>query len=105
MNKDEILKKAQTKKPHQLDEMELDILLKSNSVGLIVGLIICLIMMVIKIYFDQPFQDIYAVYSSIICGQYLYKWFRQKEKYLLFCGFLWGLTALLLFIVYLMKIL
>lgn len=105
MDKDKILKKAQKKKPNQLDEMEMDILLKGNHVGLIVGLVLCLIIMLIKIYLDEPYQDIYCIYCSIICGQYMYKWFRQKERFMLVCGLLWGLTALLLFIVYLMKIL
>lgn len=105
MTNDEILKKAQLKKPNQLDEMELDILQKSSHWGMIVGLTVCLILMGIKIYFNQPYQDIYAVYCSMLCGQFLYKWFRQKEKYMLFCGVLWGFTASLLFIVYLMKIL
>ncbi len=104
MNKEEILKKAQNKKHNKLDEMEMDILLRSNHIGLIVGLIVCLITMAIKIYFNQPYQDIYSIYCSIICAQYVYKWIRQREKSSLFCALLWGLTTILLFVVYIMKI-
>ncbi len=104
MNKDEVLKKAQNKKHNKLDEMEVDILLRSNHVGLIVGLIACLLVMAINIYFDQPYQDIYAIYCSIICAQYVYKWIRQREKASLFCAILWGFTSVLLYVVYFMKI-
>ncbi len=104
MDKEEILKKAQSKKHRRLDEMEMDILLRSNHVGLIVGLIACLLVMAIKIYFSQPYQDIYAIYCSIFCAQYAYKWIRQREKALLHCALLWGLTSVLLFTVYFMKL-
>ncbi len=104
MNKEEILKKAQSKKRNSLDEMEMDILLRSNHVGLLVGLIACLIVMAINIYFDQPYQDIYAIYCAIVCAQYVYKWIRQREKTPLFCAVLWGFTSILLFVVYFMKI-
>ncbi len=104
MNKEEVLKKAQSKKRNKLDEMEMDILLRSNRIGLIVGLIACLLVMAIKIYFGQPYQDIYAIYSSIIGAQNIYMWIRQREKNFLFYALLWGLVSVLLFIVYLMKI-
>ncbi len=104
MTKEEVLRKVQNQKRNKPDEMAVDILLKSNHVGLIVGLIACLLVMGVKMYFGQPYQDIYAIYSAIFCGQYLYKWFRQKEKFLLFCGILWGFTAVLLFIVYFLMI-
>lgn len=56
----------------------------------------------IKIYFDQPYQDIYAVFCSTLCGQYLYKGFRLKNHPMLLIGALWGLTTLLLLIGYFM---
>lgn len=80
MTKDEILKKAQMQGPNQLDEMQLDILQKSNSIGMLVGVLVCLGLMVVKIMCDQPYQDVYAVYCAIICGQYMYRWTRQREK-------------------------
>lgn len=104
MDKEEVLKKAQSKKRNSLDEMEMDILLRSNHIGLLVGLIACLIVMAINIYFDQPYQDIYGIYCSIVCAQYVYKWRRQREKTALFYAILWGFTSVLLFVVYFMKI-
>lgn len=102
MNKEEVLKKAQNKKCNKLDEMEVDILLRGNYVGLIMGVVLCLIIMVIKIYLDQPYQDIYSVVSSILCGQYLYKGFRLKDKFIIFIGAIWGISSLILLISYLM---
>lgn len=105
MTKDEILKKAQKRNASQLDEMELDILQKSSGVGMLVGVLVCLGLMVAKVMCDQPYQDVYAVYCAIICGQYMYKWARQKEKKLLFFGLTWGTCAVVLLISYLTKIL
>ena len=73
MNKEEILKKAQSRKPNQMDEMELDILQKSSTIGMTVGLIMCVVLMIINIYCNQPYQDVYSVFCSILCGQYMYK--------------------------------
>ena len=39
MNREEVLKKVQNRKPNQMDEMELDILQKSSTIGMTVGLI------------------------------------------------------------------
>lgn len=99
MNKEKILSKAQNK-GKKLDEMEVDIMLRSNHVGLIVGLIVCVIIMGVKLYLDQPYQDIYAVFCSILCGQYLYKWVRLKDKNMLFVGIVWGITTTILLIGY-----
>lgn len=101
--KEEILKKAQDRKPYQMDEMELDILQKSSHVGMLAGLFACLALMAVKLLKDQPIQDVYAVFCSVLCGQYLYKWVRQKQKSMLFYGLLWGGVALLLFGVYVVK--
>lgn len=105
MNREEILKKAQKRKPNQMDEMELDILQKSSNVGMIVGLIICLVLMIIKIFCNHPYEDVYSVSCAILCSQYIYRWVRQKEKFTLFCGIAWGVVTVLLFIMYLTKIL
>ena len=50
MNKEEILKKAQSRKPNQMDEMEMDIFQKSSYIGMTVGLIMCVVLMIINIY-------------------------------------------------------
>ena len=50
MNREEVLKKVQNRKPNQMDEMELDILQKSSTIGMTVGLIMCVALMIINIY-------------------------------------------------------
>ena len=94
MNKEEILKKAQSRKPNQMDEMEMDIFQKSSYIGMTVGLIMCVVLMIINIYCNQPYQDVYSVFCSILCGQYMYRWIRQKDKFTLFCGICWGFVAI-----------
>ena len=66
MNKEEILKKAQSRKPNQMDEMEMDIFQKSSYIGMTVGLIMCVVLMIINIYCNQPYQDVYSVFCSIL---------------------------------------
>lgn len=105
MTKDEILKKAQIQNPNQMDEMELDIQQKSGYWGMIVGLIICLILMLIKMNYNLPYQDLYAVYASVFCGQYVYKWVRQRQKSAFFFGLFWGASAVINLIDYLSAIL
>lgn len=104
MTKEEILAKAQSKKPNTPDEMEFDIMLKSNRLGLIVGLFGCIIVMFVKMYFKLPYQDVYAILCSIFCTQNLYNWHRLKQKHMLFCGICWGLAAVLLFAVFIMSL-
>ncbi len=104
MTKQEVLEKAQKKKPNQMDEMEFDILLKSNRIGLLAGIIVCMILMFIKMYLKLPYQDIYSIICFILSAQLLYKWHRQKDKNMLFCGVILGIAALLLFTGYLITI-
>lgn len=104
MDKEEVLKRAQQKNSKQLDEMELDILQKGGNIGKLVALLVCALFMVIKVIFHQPYQDVYSVYCSILCGQYLYQWFRQRNKNDLFFGLTWGLVAVLLFVAYVLNI-
>lgn len=101
MNKEEALKKVQRRKNNRIDEMDL---LQESSYGIIAGAVICLVLICIKAFYNQPIQDVFSVYCFIFCGQYMYKWFHQKEKTALFSGIIWGLVAIFLFIVYISKI-
>ncbi len=105
MTKDEILKKAQMERPNLPDEMEQDIMQKSSHWGMIVGIIVCLILMVIKMYLNLPYHDLFAVYSSVFCGQYVYKWIRQRDKFPLVCGVFWGASAAINLLTYFSEIL
>lgn len=100
MNKEEDLKKSQSKKRNKLDER--DILLKSHHIGLIAGLILCLIIVSIKIYLKQPHQDMLSVFCSILCGQYLYKGIRLKNVLQMILGMIWGIMSLAWVIEYFM---
>lgn len=104
MDKEEILKRAQNRKPHQMDEMELAMLQKSSHIGMIVGLFLCVILMIIKMSINQPWQDVYAVFCAMMCGQYIYRWFQQREKFVLFCGILWGISTCALLIAYILNL-
>ncbi len=100
MDKQDVLKKAQSQKRGKLDEMEVDILLRSNHVGLITASILCLVIMGIKMYLKQPYQDVYSVFCAVLCGQCLYKGIRLKNTSQTIFGALWGISALLLIIGY-----
>lgn len=102
MNREEVLRKVQNQKSNKMDEMEMDIMLRGNHVGLIVGLVTCLIIMGIKLLLDQPYQDVYSVFSSILCGQLLYKGVRLKDKVSIIIGVVWGVVSVLLIIGYFM---
>ena len=104
MDKEEVLQRAQQKNSKQLDEMELDILQKGGNIGKLVALLVCALFMVVKVIFHQPYQDVYSVYCSVLCGQYLYQWYRQRDKNSLFLGLTWGIAAVLLFVAYVLNI-
>lgn len=104
MNKEEVLRRAQNKDSHKLDEMELDILNKGCKVGVLAGLIACLITMIAKMIADVPYYDVYAIYCFIMSGQWFYKWIRLKKNSNLCYGILWFGVAAGLFIGYLTEI-
>lgn len=104
MNKDEVLKRAQHRSPYQMDEMEQDILQKGCRLGILFGLIVCLVLMGIKCAAGLPFSDVYSVYCFIMSGLYLYRWLRLKNRRDLAVTFLWGTVALVLCISYIVRI-
>lgn len=104
MKKEEVLLRAQSRKENEMDEMELDILNKGYRTGFLIGLVICLLIMGVKIMADAPYQDIFAVYSFMIGGQWIYKWVRLKEKHDLALGILWLLTGGVLLLGYLTEL-
>lgn len=104
MNKEEILRRAQDKKPNKMDEMELDILNKGCRAGVIVGLAACLIVMIAKMIADVPYYDVYAIYCFMTGGLWCYKWLRLKKKSDLFYAILWGGVAMGFLVGYLVEI-
>ena len=71
MNKEEILKKAKRTKASDLDEMEMQIMLKANRLAVIAGFIICIILMTVKMIAGQPYYDC-LLYTSIITFPFLF---------------------------------
>ena len=67
MQKDEILEKAKKKNENDLDEMEMQIMLKANQFAVISSFIICIVLMVIKILANQPYYDVYGIVCMIMC--------------------------------------
>lgn len=104
MNKDEILRRAQDRKSNKMDEMEQDILNRGCKVGLLVGIVACLIAMAVKIMAGVPYSDVYAIYCFMAGGQWFYKWVRLKRKNDFCYGVLWCGLAVGLFISYLTEI-
>lgn len=104
MDREEVLRRVQYKKPNKLDEMELDILNRGCKVGVLTGGVACIIMMITKIMAGVPYHDVFAIYCFMTSGQWFYKWVRLKRKYDLCYGILWLGLASGLFIGYLTEI-
>ena len=104
MTKEEILKQAQAEGRKSVDERDAAIQAKASYVGMVVGALLCLLLMAVKVFRDLPYHDVYAVICSICCAHSLYKWTHYKTKTLLAAGIIWGITAALLLVVYLLKI-
>lgn len=104
MNRDEVLRRAQDRNSHKLDEMELDILNRGCKVGLLAGLIACVAVMIIKMIAGVPYYDVYAIYCFMAGGQWFYKWTRLKRKSDFCFGILWCGLAVGLFVGYFVEI-
>ncbi|MEZ3486304.1 MAG: hypothetical protein K1W22_06840 [Lachnospiraceae bacterium] len=107
MDKDEVLRRvqqAQGQKPNQMDEMELDIFNRSCKIGIVTGLVACLVTMIVKIFAGVPYYDVYAIYCFMVGGQWFYRWVSLKKRRDLYYGILWCITAAGFFIGYLYEI-
>lgn len=105
MTRDEILKQAQAEGRKSPDERAVAIQDRAFSIGMLVGMILCFLLMVVKMFCNQPHQDVYAVICSINCAQYLYKWTRYHTRNYLVYGLIWGFVMVVLLVAYLMQIL
>ena len=104
MDKEELLRRSRLENKKG-DERELDLLQKSTKAGMLAGLIFCLVIMVVKMFLGQPYQDVYSLYAVMMAVQNLYRWHSQKEKIFLLVGLGWGAVGSFLFVVYLWQIL
>jgi hypothetical protein len=96
MNREDILKKAQSTKPNRPDEMELQILQAGSRFGMGVGMLVCVVLMFVKMAADQPWSDVYAIYCAMVAAQWGYKYCRLRQRQDLINTVLWTLVALIL---------
>lgn len=100
MNKDEILRKAQSKKSNTPDEMELQVVHKGNSIALGFVVIFCGILMFTKISTKQPWCDVYSLLFISMGVQHLYKGIKLHQKHELVLGVFFTILAVVMVIAY-----
>lgn len=100
MNKDEILRKAQSKKPNTPDEMELQVVRKGSSIALFSILVLCVLFMIVKMSAKQPWYDVYSICFVSMGVQHLYKGIKLHQKHELVLGVLFTILAVVMVIAY-----
>ena len=92
-------------KEQQTQAENTEVLLKSGRVGMLTGLVLCVAFIIVRLILKQPWQDLGALYCSIFCGRYFYKWARQSKNTDMLFGILWGVAAAAFLIFYFIVIL
>ena len=105
MTKEEILKQAQAEGRASADERDKAIQDRAFAISMLVGMMLCFLLMCVKLFCHQPYQDVYAVICSICCAQYIYNWTRYKTKNFLVYALIWGFVTTVMMVAYLMQIL
>lgn len=105
MNKDEILNKAKKRKATDLDEREMQIMLKADRLAVIAGFIICIILMIVKMEANQSYYDVYGISAIILGCQNLYFGIKTHNKTNIFIGTGWSLLSILIIIIYINDVL
>lgn len=100
MSKDEILRKAQSKKTSTPDEMELQVIQKGNGIALGFVLVFCGILMFTKMSANQPWYDVYSICFISIGVQHLYKGIKLHQKHELVLGVLFTILAIVMVCAY-----
>ena len=100
MNKDEILRKAQSKKSNTPDEMELQVVHKGGSIALFAVVVVCFIFMLIKMAVKQPWCDVYSLLFISMGVQHLYKSIKLHQKHELVLGVFFTILAVVMVIAY-----
>lgn len=96
MQKDEILEKAKRRKESDLDEMEMQTMLKANQFAVIASLVVCVILMVVKMLANQPYYDVYGMSCMIMCCQNLYFGLKTHKRTNIILGIGWGILTILI---------
>lgn len=105
MNKEEILQKAQSKKPNTLDEMELQVIRKANGIAMFSILVICLILMIVKMIAKQPWYDVYSIAFISMGVQHFYKGIKLNQRQEIALGIAFSILAIFMIIGYITEIL
>ncbi|WP_028043044.1 DUF6442 family protein [Candidatus Stoquefichus massiliensis] len=105
MNKDEILNKAKKRKATDLDEREMQIMLKADRLAVIAGFIICIILMTVKMIAGQPYYDVYGIGCMLMGCQNLYFGLKVHNKSNILLGIGWTSLSVLITVVYIIDVL
>lgn len=90
MEKDEILRKAQERKG--ADELELEVERRGNVLSWKVGLLVCAILWLSKIFTDQPRLDISGLYFIMLAVPALY---RSRRLHIT-KDLIWGIISMVI---------
>lgn len=96
MNKEDILKKAQSKKTQMPDEMEFQIIQRSNGISVFCILVFVFVLMIVKMIAGQPWYDVYSIMFASMAAQHLYKGFKLHQKHEIAFGIIFGLLAVVM---------
>ena len=92
MNKEEILSKAQK----EGDEMEQAILTKSLGISTIIIPILCLVFVLIRIFFaEYVISDLIVITLAQLTISEFYQYFKMKKKILLILGIITLILAII----------
>jgi hypothetical protein len=105
MNKEEILHKAQSKKPNTPDEMELQIVQKGSGIAVFSVWVFCLILMIVKIIAKQPWYDVYSIGFISMGVQHFYKGIKLHQKHDITLGIVYSILAIFIVVGYICEIL
>lgn len=105
MNKEEILQKAQSKKPNTPDEMELQEVQKGSGIAVFSILVFCLILMIAKMIAKQPWYDVYSIFFVSMGAQHFYKGIKLHQRREIILGMAFSVLAILIVVGYIGAIL
>lgn len=90
MEKDDILRKAQERKGQ--DEREALVQQRSSALGQSIGLFLCIALIMVKQYADQPRYDVLSLYFIMTSATSLYRWYYLRKR----SDLVWGIIGCVL---------
>lgn len=105
MNRDEILEKAQSKRPNTPDEMELQVVQKGSGIAVLSIWVFCLILMIVKIIAKQPWYDVYSIGFVSMGVQHFYKGMKLHQRHEIILGIAYSVLSIFIAVAYISEIL